>query len=500
MSQGFYFKCLTLINLLFFNYSTVFSATFYFNKLFVATGTSYTISSQSYSTVSNISGSNFYIFQSGAQFSGNNVNCELKYYNSSNSLVTLYGTISRQNKSGNDTRALNFIVSDNSYTSYTGAAYIIIMPGYESTFAAGDNITTSSDPFLSALNSALSSSNTIELTSAAGTVDQSICLNSAISNITYNTTGATGATFSDLPAGVTGSWSSNQITISGTPTSIGVNNFLITLSGGSGSGTAVGKITIITGGTLSGSQTIALPSQTSTTFSTDGTANGSWQSLSTSIATISSSNATSAVISGVSAGTSNIRYSVTSGSTTCLSTRDVTVTGSLPVTWLSFTATKQFNTVQLNWATASETNTRDFVVEYSNNAQQWTSLSTIPAAGNSTTTRNYSYVHQNPLKGNNYNYYRILQRDIDDKFSYSKIVSIIFNEPGADLQVYPNPVQDQLTIFLAESQLVRLVNAAGATVWKGQLPAGRNTIPVKTYSKGIYVLTAGMQSQRVLIQ
>jgi len=172
----------------------------------------------------------------------------------------------------------------------------------------------------------------------------------------------------------------------------------------------------------------------------------------------------------------------------------------LPVSWLSFTATKQFNTVQLNWATASETNTRDFVVEYSNNAQQWTSLSTIPAAGNSTTTRNYSYVHQNPLKGNNYNYYRILQRDIDDKFSYSKIVSIIFNEPGADLQVYPNPVQDQLTIFLAETQLVRLVNAAGATVWKGQLPAGRNTIPVKTYSKGIYVLTAGMQSQRVLIQ
>jgi hypothetical protein len=140
------------------------------------------------------------------------------------------------------------------------------------------------------------------------------------------------------------------------------------------------------------------------------------------------------------------------------------------------------------------------VVQHSLNTTDWSSLTTVPAAGNSTTTRNYSYVHQNPLKGGNYNYYRILQRDIDDKFSYSKIVSIIFNEPGADLQVYPNPVQDQLTIFLAESQLVRLVNAAGATVWKGQLPAGRNTIPVHTYSKGIYVLIAGMQSQRVVIQ
>jgi len=140
------------------------------------------------------------------------------------------------------------------------------------------------------------------------------------------------------------------------------------------------------------------------------------------------------------------------------------------------------------------------VVEYSNNAQQWTALTTVPAAGNSTTTRNYSYVHQSPLKGNNYNYYRILQRDIDDKFSYSKIVSIIFNEPGADIQVYPNLVQDQLTVFLAESQIVRLINAAGATVWKGQLLAGRNTIPVHMYSKGVYMLTAGKQSLRVLIQ
>ena len=140
------------------------------------------------------------------------------------------------------------------------------------------------------------------------------------------------------------------------------------------------------------------------------------------------------------------------------------------------------------------------MVQHSLNTTDWSSLTTVPAAGNSTTTRNYSYVHQNPLKGNNYNYYRILQRDIDDKFSYSKIVSIIFNEPGADLQVYPNPVLDQLTIFLAESQLVRLVNAAGATVWKGQLPAGRNTIPVNSYSKGVYMLTAGKQSQRVLIQ
>jgi hypothetical protein len=233
---------------------------------------------------------------------------------------------------------------------------------------------------------------------------------------------------------------------------------------------------------------------------TSNVSGGTWSSSNTSVATINSS---SGVLTASTAGTTTITYTVTSGGVTCTPTRTVNIsgtTGSLPVTWETVSAEKQNGQSILRWSTASEQNTKDFVVQHSLNTTDWSSLTTVPAAGNSTTTRNYSYVHQNPLKGGNYNYYRILQRDIDDKFSYSKIVSIIFNEPGADLQVYPNPAQDQLTIFLAESQLVRLVNAAGATVWKGQLPAGRNTIPVHTYSKGIYVLIAGMQSQRVVIQ
>lgn len=172
----------------------------------------------------------------------------------------------------------------------------------------------------------------------------------------------------------------------------------------------------------------------------------------------------------------------------------------LPVTWLSFTAAKLQNGVQLNWSTASEVNTKDFVVEYSNNTQQWTPLGTVQASNNTTTVQNYSYYHANPLKNNTYNYYRILQRDLDGKFSYSKIVSIIFNEPGPDMSVYPNPVSDVLTVYLSESKLVRLSNAAGAIVWQSNLPAGRNQISVSQYSKGVYILTAGVQSYRVIIQ
>ena len=52
-----------------------------------------------------------------------------------------------------------------------------------------------------------------------------------ISNITYATTGATGASFTGLPAGVTGSWAANVATISGAPTVSGDFNYTVTLTG-----------------------------------------------------------------------------------------------------------------------------------------------------------------------------------------------------------------------------------------------------------------------------
>ena len=78
----------------------------------------------------------------------------------------------------------------------------------------------------------VSPNNTITLTSAVGTDAQTLCINTAITNIMYSTTGATGATFSGLPAGVTGSWAANVVTISGIPTASGTLTYTITLTGG----------------------------------------------------------------------------------------------------------------------------------------------------------------------------------------------------------------------------------------------------------------------------
>ena len=76
--------------------------------------------------------------------------------------------------------------------------------------------------------------NTVNRTSAVGTDAQTVCINTAITNITYATTGATGATVTGLPAGVTGIWAANVVTISGTPTASGPFTYTVTLTGGCG--------------------------------------------------------------------------------------------------------------------------------------------------------------------------------------------------------------------------------------------------------------------------
>jgi hypothetical protein len=172
----------------------------------------------------------------------------------------------------------------------------------------------------------------------------------------------------------------------------------------------------------------------------------------------------------------------------------------LPVTWLSFTAEKQGAGALLKWSTATEVNTKDFEVQHSTNTMSWTPLGTVDAAGNSITTRSYHFTHTTPFKGNIYNYYRILQRDLDGKFSYSKIASLIYDEPGADVIVYPNPATESLTIYLAETQDVRLVNVAGATIWKGTLAAGRNQLNLTRFAKGVYWVVAGSVKKQIVVQ
>ncbi|MDP4237906.1 MAG: hypothetical protein Q8904_00355 [Bacteroidota bacterium] len=93
-------------------------------------------------------------------------------------------------------------------------------------------------------NLTVNPNNTIALSSVAGTDAQIVCINTSITNITYKTTGATGASVTGLPAGVTGNWKGNVVTISGTPTVSGPFTYTVTLTGGCNTVKAIGTVTV----------------------------------------------------------------------------------------------------------------------------------------------------------------------------------------------------------------------------------------------------------------
>lgn len=128
---------------------------------------------------------------------------------------------------------------------------------------------------------------TITRTSAVGTDHQTVCTGTPIEPITYATTGATGATFSGLPAGVTGSWASNIVTISGTPTASGPFNYTVTSTGGCGTATGTGSLTVTPVNTLTltsaagtNAQTVCINTPlTSITYATTGATGATFSGL-----------------------------------------------------------------------------------------------------------------------------------------------------------------------------------------------------------------------------
>ncbi len=66
----------------------------------------------------------------------------------------------------------------------------------------------------------------------------------------------------------------------------------------------------------------------------------------------------------------------------------------------------------IEWSTATEQNSSYFEVQISVDGSEYRSIGQVPAAGNSNTKQDYKWVDNGPL-ANAFNYYRLLQYDID---------------------------------------------------------------------------------------
>lgn len=165
----------------------------------------------------------------------------------------------------------------------------------------------------------------------------------------------------------------------------------------------------------------------------------------------------------------------------------------LPVTLVSFTASRSNGVNILNWKTSQELNSSRFVIERSSNGSSFTSMGEVVAAGNSNTERSYVFTDNQPLKGNNF--YRLRTVDRDNSFKLSDIRRVR-NDGIADVSIYPNPVQDRLTVSInadkaSDGQLI-ITDMSGKAVYSRSVKVfgGQNNIPLELgrVSTGAYIL------------
>ena len=173
--------------------------------------------------------------------------------------------------------------------------------------------------------------------------------------------------------------------------------------------------------------------------------------------------------------------------------------GALPVSLISFTASQQAENVQLSWSTALEQNSRDFIVQRSADRLSWTNLDSIGAAGESTTEKHYHYTDTHPVYPNSN--YRLLQRDKDDRFSFSWVKSVNLSVPATALKLLVNPVSNgKLQLEVPAPATIEIFNMHGLLLIQKKLTAGRQNVLVANLAKGSYILKSGKVSRLFIVQ
>lgn len=161
----------------------------------------------------------------------------------------------------------------------------------------------------------------------------------------------------------------------------------------------------------------------------------------------------------------------------------------LPVQIISFDAVRNGSAALLSWTTIKEINNKGFEIERSLDGILWEKLGFANSKfnANSPSSLKYNFVDNNPVKG--VNYYRLKQIDLDAKFAYSIIRSVIFDQ-GNNTLVYPNPSQNEVFVDgLAGNETISLYDAAGQIVINNFLVSdSKIRIPLDKLIPGIYFI------------
>jgi hypothetical protein len=170
---------------------------------------------------------------------------------------------------------------------------------------------------------------------------------------------------------------------------------------------------------------------------------------------------------------------------------NVTVTGTLPVSIISFNATLTNDKVLLDWSTAQEINNKYFTVERSTDAVQFSLLGKVNGAINSSAVKNYQLIDLSPAEGENY--YRLSQTNNDGHTSYFETKKINYKGNKNFSMSIINAAKEKINVVIYDTrndQLnMRVVDMLGKTILQEDFAiAAGNTTKSLQLKAGVYVL------------
>lgn len=157
----------------------------------------------------------------------------------------------------------------------------------------------------------------------------------------------------------------------------------------------------------------------------------------------------------------------------------------LPVTLTDWTASCSDNFVKFKWTTATELNNSYFIIESSQDAQNWNEVTQINGAGNSHSIKEYSYESYQSKQA----YYRLCQIDFDKTKSYSNIIHLDCMSSLKEIVLYPNPNTGTFQMRgFKEDASITLFNISGQKLWQNIKVQPNEKIHLEHLPKGIYTI------------
>jgi hypothetical protein len=173
----------------------------------------------------------------------------------------------------------------------------------------------------------------------------------------------------------------------------------------------------------------------------------------------------------------------------------------------NFAVFKQNGTISLQWLGTNDQKDITYEIEYSQEGEKWQTAGTIPAgSAPAGTVGQYQYQYNTSKANVGTIYFRIKRIDAEGNYVYSvvKMVNLQQDDQRPGIQVYPNPVNQNILVQFDEPQQgnisLELVNCTGQIIQRKQVQLSGTSVTNLDLSvkppSGIYFLRAVDQANK----